>query len=110
VTGFLLDANLAPRLARNIRDAGYDCAHVSELLSGAASDVEIAELANSTEAILITKDADFLDLARRGVLRGPQIRLRSGNMSNRQTAQLLISALPRCVAAIEAGERIIEIR
>jgi predicted nuclease of predicted toxin-antitoxin system len=107
---FLLDANLAPVLARHLRAAGYDCVHVTEILSPAAKDTEIALEANRLQAVLITKDSDFLALRARGSLAVSLVWLRCGNMSNRQTSQMLLSAMPRIVTALAAGERVIEIR
>jgi predicted nuclease of predicted toxin-antitoxin system len=106
---FLLDANLAPALARQIRTLGYDCSHVFDTLSPDAADAAIARLANRSGAIVITKDIDYFDLKTRGILETPLVWLRTGNMSNRRTAQVLLPAMPRIAAAIESGDSIVEI-
>ena len=106
----LLDANLAPSMAALVRDAGYDCSHMTEFLPANATDLQVAELANRLAAALVTKDADFFDLKIRGILEVTLVWLRSGNMSTRSTARLLLPALPGIATAIQAGEHIIEIR
>jgi predicted nuclease of predicted toxin-antitoxin system len=106
----LLDANLSRRLASALREAGVDCHHVRAHLPAIADDFEVAALANRLEAALVTKDNDFRDLRWRAVLRVPLVWLRIGNMSNRNTASLMLSALPAIAAAIDRGERTVEIR
>lgn len=107
---FLLDANLAPSLCRPIKSAGYDCVHFSRFLPVDAKDVQIAHLANEMGAVLMTKDADFVELQRRHKLTVPLVWLRFGNMTNRKMLEDLLTRLPRIVAAIESGEDLIEIR
>ena len=106
----LLDANLAAGLVPAIRQAGVDCDHMRAFLPAAADDLEIAALANRLEAALVTKDNDFRDLRMRAMLRMPLVWLRAGNMSNRQTRDLLVQRLPAIAAAIAGGETTIEIR
>ena len=107
---FLLDANLAPGLALRLSVHGFDCLHVSQYLPPFARDIEIADVANRIGVVLITKDADFSDLKKRGILKGGLIWLRSGNMSNRGTAKLLLTAVPQIVIAFGAGETEFEVR
>jgi predicted nuclease of predicted toxin-antitoxin system len=83
---------------------------MSGLLPPDADDRDVALAANRLDAVLITKDADFLDLKARGGLRGALVWLRCGNMSNRRTAQILLPAVPGIVATIAAGESVVEIR
>ena len=51
-----------------------------------------------------------IDLARRSALIGPLVRVRLGNMAARATCAIILARLPQIVAALDAGERIIEIR
>ena len=106
----LLDANLAAGLVPAIRHAGVACDHVRAFLPASADDREIADLANRLEAALVTKDNDFRDLRMRAVLRMPLVWLRTGNMSNRQTRDLLVQRLPAIDAAVARGETTIEVR
>ena len=75
-----------------------------------AKDAAVASLANDLDAVLISKDVDFVDLVARRVLLMPLAWLRTGNMSRRQTIAFLLPALPRIVTAIEAGELVVEVR
>lgn len=65
---FLLDAQLSRRLAQHLAEAGFAASHVYDHLSPTAPDLEIARLANTLGACVISKDADFAELARRGIL------------------------------------------
>ena len=107
---FLLDANVAPALQRALYAAGYDVAHATSFLPANANDPEVDALANRLNAVLITKDSDFLDLKARGLLEGALVLLRTGNMMNKAVGQILVPALSSVVAAIAVGEAIIEIR
>ena len=59
---FLIDAQLPPGLARWFRTKGHEADHVFEIGLGAASDREIAERAEADNAVLASKDEDFLIL------------------------------------------------
>ena len=56
---FVVDANLSPRLAEFLRDAGHDAVHVRDIGIRAASDDEIIDYAISTDRIVISHDTDF---------------------------------------------------
>lgn len=107
---FLLDVHLPLALAAGIRAAGHTCDQVGKLIPSDASDLEIAHLANATGAVVVSKDVDFVDLVHRGALRTALVRIRLLNMMAPQTCAAVLPLLPRIVASIEAGERIIEIR
>ena len=78
---FLIDAQLSRRLAKRFSDAGYAASHVYDHLPINAKDPEIARLANQLGACVVTKDADFADLALRGVLDRTVVWLRIPNGS-----------------------------
>jgi predicted nuclease of predicted toxin-antitoxin system len=107
---FALDAHLPPKLAVELRAAGHDCDEVAKVLSSDAPDMEIAAFANASGAALLSKDVDFVDLLHRGILRVPLIRVRLRNMAARDTCEAVLSQLPRILASLGAGERIIEIK
>ena len=56
---YVVDANLSPRLADLLRDAGHDAVHVRDIGLRAASDDEIIDYAISTDRIVISHDTDF---------------------------------------------------
>ncbi|QLE57534.1 DUF5615 family PIN-like protein [Nostoc sp. TCL26-01] len=59
---FLVDAQLPVRLARFLRDSGYDTIHTRDLVKqNATPDNEINTISIRENRILITKDADFVN-------------------------------------------------
>jgi predicted nuclease of predicted toxin-antitoxin system len=106
----LLDAQLPPRLAKLIGEAGYRASHAYDHLPPMASDTDISRLANSLPAALMTKDSDFIDLVDRNILRTTLVWVRSGNVDTGRLWAVLRPNLSRIMAAVRAGERIIEIR
>jgi len=59
---FFVDANLPFKLAKNLKDKGFDVLHTDNLPNKeATSDKEIRELSVTQNRVLITKDSDFFD-------------------------------------------------
>ena len=105
---FLVDAQLPPALAEALRQAGLEAMHVVDLGMLAATDRQIWDEAVARNAILVTKDRDFLQL-RAAKRDGPVILwVRTGNMVNRTLIAQILRALPAIEQAIERGETIIE--
>jgi predicted nuclease of predicted toxin-antitoxin system len=71
--------------------------------------MEIFEAARAENAVIMTKDSDFIDLVcRLGV--PPQILwLTCGNVTNRNLRQLLTATLPDALEQLRQGEMIVEI-
>lgn len=106
---FLIDAQLPPALCRWLEARGHQAAHITVALSNAAAtDAEIADYAEAHEAILITKDEDFLTL--RLPDRFVLLWLRCGNATNRALAAWLKPRWPTIEQMLKAGERMIEAR
>ena len=58
---FLLDAQLPPRLAQELRVHGHDTLHTIHLpLRNRTPDGDIADLATMEGRVLVTKDSDFV--------------------------------------------------
>ena len=110
MTRFLIDAQLSRQLVGCLSNAGYDAGHVFEYLRPDAEDTEIAALANRLGACVVTKDADFVDLARRGLLEQTLVHVRVPNISNDQLLLRVDRALPDVVSAVRQKARIVEIR
>jgi predicted nuclease of predicted toxin-antitoxin system len=62
---FLIDENLAPRLASELVGVGHDAVHVSELGLRSSPDQAILKVAFNQKRILISRDTDFGLLIRR---------------------------------------------
>lgn len=107
---FLIDAQLPPALARWISARGHESAHVSDIELLKATDPNIWEHARQQNAVIVSKDEDFVD---RWLLDSAPVSLvwiRKGNCSNRA---LLIWFEPLwldTVNRLEHGERFIELR
>lgn len=106
---FLIDAQLSRKLAHFLSDRGYAASHVYDHLDPQADDRDIAELANRLGACVVSKDADFAELARRGLLDQPLVWLRLPNLSNVQLLKELDRSLDAVVSGINDGCRIVEL-
>lgn len=59
---FIIDANLPFRLAKSLKEKGYDIIHTDDLPDKERiKDNEIKKIAVNQKRIIITKDSDFLD-------------------------------------------------
>jgi predicted nuclease of predicted toxin-antitoxin system len=74
-----------------------------------AKDIEIFEAARAANAIIMTKDSDFVDLVcRLGI--PPQILwLTCGNVTNRNLRQLLTATFSDALERLRQGEFVVEI-
>jgi predicted nuclease of predicted toxin-antitoxin system len=57
---FLVDANLAPRVAARLEAAGHEAVHVDPVGLGTASDEVILSRAGDAGEVVLTADADFV--------------------------------------------------
>jgi predicted nuclease of predicted toxin-antitoxin system len=105
-----VDAQLPPALARWLRDLGESGAvHVEDLDLLRAEDPEIFEKARQVEAVVITKDNDFVQILER---RGPPpqvVWVTCGNRSNPALKDLIVRSWPRAKELLAAGEALVEI-
>jgi predicted nuclease of predicted toxin-antitoxin system len=107
---FLIDAQLPPRLARVLIEAGYQAEHVEDAGLRHAKDAAIWEYATRQQAVLVTKDEDFVERWR-GQAEGPAIVwLRIGNAADAVLLTWLLPILPAVVVRLQSGDRIIEVR
>jgi predicted nuclease of predicted toxin-antitoxin system len=124
---FLIDAQLPPKLTRALTRGGHVALHVYECGLLTAKDSDIWKYAAKQGAVVITKDADFAAIAlagkagtslRSGIAtpktrakRGPAVVwLRLGNVTNDALIKAVVGVLPQIIAAIEAGEDLVEVR
>jgi len=105
-----IDAQLPPSLANWISN-NFEVKAVSlkEISLRDAKDIEIFEAARFANAVIITKDSDFIDLVCR-LGSPPQILwITCGNVTNSNLRQLLTATLPEALIQIRQGEVIVEI-
>lgn len=106
---FLVDQNLPVLLAEWLEGAGHDADHIRLLGMAEADDAEIARLAVSAAAIVITRDGDFRRLAAPPP-KGPQIVwVRFGNTTNPELLQMWSSLWPGIEAALREGDALVEV-
>ena len=106
-----LDAQLPPALARWIGEQawGVEAVPVREIGLRDASDPEIFRRARVANAVVMTKDRDFIRLLDE---QGPPpqvIWLRLGNSSNAALQQVLTTTLPQALELLRSGEPWVEI-
>ena len=103
---FLIDEQLPPMLAAQLRAEGYAAVHVTEAGLGGQPDAMVRAEAVRTGAVLVTKDADFA-MFDAGVPAILWVRL--GNVRNQVLWAVLGPRLPEITAAFGAGEVLIEL-
>jgi len=106
----LIDAQLPPTMATWLTETfGLEAVALRDLALRDAQDIEIFEAARSENAVIMTKDSDFIDLVCR-LGSPPQILwLTCGNVTNRNLRQLLTAILPDALEQLRQGEMIVEI-
>lgn len=101
----LLDENLSPRLADTLVDLYPGSAHVSACGLERASDAEVWAYARAHGYVIVTKDADFSDLA--FLLGSPPkiVWIRTGNCSTTEI-EAMLRLHTSDVVALESNERL----
>ncbi len=104
---FPVYAQLPRRLARWMRDAGFDAIHTLELPSGnSTSDAEINTLSISEQRVVITKDSDFVDSFVLGHQPWKLLLISTGNISNRDLERLVAANLTTIVTGFASFDYI----
>ena len=105
---FLVDAQLPPALAFWLREQGLTADHLADLGLTGAPDADLADLAERSNLIIVSKDIDFVTL--RLPDRFGLIWLRCGNATNRRLLAWLWPRWPIVTKLLAAGERFVEVR
>jgi predicted nuclease of predicted toxin-antitoxin system len=105
-----VDAQLPPALATWLRETfGIDAVAVRDVGLREAADEEIFQAARAANAVVVTKDADFIALVER-LGPPPQIVwVTCGNTSNARLREVSSRAWPDAQALLEKGEPLVEI-
>ena len=105
---FLIDAQLPPALSQLFNDDGHSAEHVFDIGLAEAADEEIWNEAARRNAVIVTKDEDFV--ARLPLRANVSIVwIRIGNCSNRILREKLRPLLPEIGKRLQQGERLIEV-
>lgn len=101
----LLDANLSPKVARLLKEAGHDAIHVADVALLTAADPEILRAAAKEERILLTADSDFGALLALGSLGSPSVLLlrSADHLRPAEQAELIAANLPPIAEDLEKG-------
>jgi predicted nuclease of predicted toxin-antitoxin system len=101
----LLDANLSPRVARLLKEAGHDAIHVADIGLLSATDPVILRAAAKEERILLTADSDFGALLALGSLASPSVLLlrSADHLRPAEQAELVATNLPQIAGDLEKG-------
>jgi predicted nuclease of predicted toxin-antitoxin system len=105
-----LDIHLSPAVGRWLEaEFGVTCKAMRDMGMQRTPDAQAFERAREEDAIVLTKDADFVHLLQR---RGPPphvIWLTCGNTSNARLRQILGKTMPHALLLIRNGEPLIRI-
>lgn len=105
-----VDAHLSPAVATWITSTfEIEAIALRDLGLRDAEDPEIFETAKAKEAIVMTKDSDFVDLVDRLGMPPQIIWLTCGNTSNARLREILSKTLPSALELLASGERLVEI-
>ncbi len=105
-----LDAHVSPKLVPWFHDQfNLEAVHVRDLKLREAEDPDIFEAARNANAVVMTKDEDFVLLVERLGPPPQVIWLTFGNTSNTRVKEILMQALPIAVESLEKGEPLVEI-
>lgn len=101
----LLDANLSPRIATVLGEAGHDVVHVFDIGLTDATDIVILEHAAAERRVVVSSDTDFGALLARQRRADPSyVLLRHANdLGVDAQAALLLTVLPAVEDALNEG-------
>ena len=105
-----LDAQLPPSVAAWIRTTfGIDAQAVRDLGLRDANDPAIFQAARAAEAVVMTKDSDFVEMLKRLGPPPKVLWVTCGNSSNAKLREILTRDLPSAITRLESGESLVEI-
>jgi predicted nuclease of predicted toxin-antitoxin system len=87
----LFDQNVSPSLVRNLGDLFPGSEHVFRLDLGSAADITIWQYARANDFLLVSKDADFVELSTLHGFPPKVVWLRLGNCVTRDIEELIRS-------------------
>jgi predicted nuclease of predicted toxin-antitoxin system len=107
---FWLDNQLPPALAAWMRATlSVECVPVRDLNLHRASDREIFMAARDARVVVMTKDADFVELVDEHGAPPQVILVTCGNTSNARLRRLIEAAWPMILPMLERGEGLVEL-
>jgi len=99
---FLIDAQLPRRLALFLRQVGHEAIHTLELPDGNRTpDTALETISQREQAVLVTKDTDFIYKVVLGQGAYKLLLVRTGNVSNDVLLSIFTRYLDDLVSALE---------
>ncbi len=106
-----IDAQFSPALASWLaRQFDVDASSLRDLNLVRATDPEIFFAARNADAVVVTKDRDFVDLLRRHGVPPRVIWVTCGNTSNREMREVLGRTFVTADDLLTSGEAMVEIK
>lgn len=107
---FLIDNQLPAAFARFLTAHGHDAQHVLDLKMDETDDCDIWQFATSQDCVVVSKDEDFLHFATRPDATTALVWVRLPNCRKQALLAAFERALPAVITALEAGNRVVEVR
>ncbi|MFB2894099.1 DUF5615 family PIN-like protein [Aerosakkonemataceae cyanobacterium BLCC-F50] len=105
-----IDAQLPPSIAAWLSATfGVNAIAIKDLGLRDSQDTEIFAAARTANAVIMTKDSDFVDLVTRLGIPPQILWVTCGNVTNRNLRQILIPTFPNALRLLQEGESIVEI-
>ena len=105
-----IDAQMSPAMAAWVSSIfAVNAVAIRDLGLRDAEDKEIFEAARRENAIVMTKDSDFVLLLDRLGAPPQVIWVTCGNTSNARLKEILTSTLPKALELLQSGEELVEI-
>jgi predicted nuclease of predicted toxin-antitoxin system len=106
-----VDAQLPPSMAEWLAaEPGVEAQHTFAIGFLGASDQQIWDAARTERAVIVSKDADFVDLVQRHGAPPQVVWVTTGNTTNAALRELIRVAWPYAVTLLRAGEPLVELR
>src|SRR5262249_45861210 len=105
-----IDAQMSPAIATWISsNFAVSAVAIRDLGLRDATDPEIFQAARQANAVVMTKDSDFVLLVDRLGAPPQVIWVTCGNTSNARLKEILMNTLPKALDLLQAGEKLVEI-
>lgn len=106
-----VNAQISPAIAAWIaKTFSVEAVAVRDLQLRDAIDTEIFNAARNANAIVLTKDSDFVDLVNTHGIPPQVLWLTCGNTSNARLKVILSKTLRQALAILASGEKVVEIK
>lgn len=107
---FLVDAQLPPALARLLEEHDHEAEHVTDIGPHDTKDRDLWRYAIDNDAVVITKDEDFPNMIVLGREAPVIVWVRIGNTRKAALLAWFAPLIDQIVTAVEAGNKLIELR